>query len=184
VTSSRLERKAMLTTAKPMRRTAREADAHDGIFSSPGHLFRRCHQITVGIFLQECAALDLTPLQFAVIAALRVHGPMDQTTLGGIAALDRTTVAVVLRGLEARGLVVRARSESDRRAKIVAITKAGEHLFEDALAPAEDVQRRLLSPLDASEQAVLLGLLHRVVEANNAFSRAPARFRDEHDGDV
>ena len=169
----------MLTSAKSLRRGGRDHDRNEALFQSPGHLFRRCHQITVGIFLQECAALELTPLQFAVIAALRVHGPMDQTTLGGIAALDRTTVAVVLRGLEARGMVVRARSESDRRAKIVAITKAGERLFEDALAPVDEVQRRLLEPLSAKERTTLLQLLERVVGANNEFSRAPARVRDE-----
>ena len=38
----------------------------DNFENMAGHLLRRCHQIAVAIFLDECAAYDLTPLQFVV----------------------------------------------------------------------------------------------------------------------
>ena len=84
-----------------------------------GHLLRRCHQIAAAIFLDECAAFELTPLQFAVLDSLLGDGPQDQVTLGGAVALDRSTISLVIGKLEQRGLVRRARSAQDQRAKIV-----------------------------------------------------------------
>ena len=52
--------------------------------------------------------LDLTPLQFAVLVALYRDGPEDQMRLGGALALDRTTIGVVVKKLEERGLVARS----------------------------------------------------------------------------
>ena len=143
----------------------------------PGHLLRRCHQIVVALFLDECGAHDPTPLQFAVLGVLRQFGPLDQVTLGGLAALDRTTVAVVLRNLEERGLVVRAQSRRDRRAKIVTITERGADVVIGAEPAAIKAQERALAPLDPDEAAEFVRLLRKLAEGNNDFSRAPQKRR-------
>jgi hypothetical protein len=36
----------------------------------PGHLIRRAQQIAVAIFIEECAAFDLTPVQYASMVAI------------------------------------------------------------------------------------------------------------------
>ena len=141
----------------------------------PGHLLRRCHQIAVAIFLDAAAEFDLTPLQFAVLETLRNEGPQDQVTLGGATALDRTTITVLLRNLERRGLVRREKSHRDQRSKIVTATAAGKRLLEAALPAVEAAQRRITAPLDAGEAAQLLKLLEKLANNNNAFSRAPER---------
>jgi len=141
----------------------------------PGHLLRRCHQIAVAIFLDACAGFDLTPLQFAVLEALGNDGPQDQVTLGGATALDRTTITVLLRRLEQRGLIRREKSRRDQRSKIVTITAAGEALLKDVLPAVETAQRRIVAPLDADERASLLKLLEKLAKDNNALSRAPER---------
>ena len=146
--------------------------AHD---SMPGHLLRRCHQIAVAIFLDECAGLDLTPLQFAVLDSLHGNGPQDQVTLGGAAALDRTTISTLLRKLEARGLVRRARCTRDQRANIVTLTAAGKRLVLRAMASVEAAQQRILAPLGKAEQAQLIKLLQKLAHGNNALSRAPVK---------
>ena len=141
----------------------------------PGHLLRRCHQIAVAIFLDVCADFDLTPLQFAVLEALCSDGSQDQVTLGGATALDRTTITVLLRNLERRGLISRAKSRRDQRSKIVSPTAAGRALLEAALPAVEDAQRRIVAPLDAREADRLLRLLEKLADNNNALSRAPER---------
>ena len=143
----------------------------------PGYLLRRCHQIAVAIFLDECAAYDLTPLQFAVLDALASNGPQDQVTLGGAAALDRTTVSLVIRKLEQRRLLRRETSEHDQRAKIVTITAAGKYLLAETLAAVENAQRRIVAPLDEAETSQLLRLLEKLADGNNALSRAPEKTR-------
>jgi DNA-binding MarR family transcriptional regulator len=147
----------------------------DNFENMAGHLLRRCHQIAVAIFLDECAAYDLTPLQFAVLDSLYSRGAQDQVTLGGAAALDRTTISLVIRKLEERGLVVRARSTTDQRAKIVRISKRGRTLIEAAMPAVEQAQQRIVAPLDAAETRQLLALLKKLASANNAFSRAPEK---------
>ena len=141
----------------------------------PGHLLRRCQQIAVAIFLDACARFDLTPLQFAVLESLSNDGPQDQVTLGGATALDRTTITVVLRNLERRGLLHREQSPQDLRSKIVTINAAGEKLLRDVLPSVEAAQQRILAPLDSAEASELLVLLEKLARNNNALSRAPQR---------
>ncbi|WP_245441339.1 MarR family winged helix-turn-helix transcriptional regulator [Neorhizobium sp. T7_12] len=150
-----------------------EPAAEGGFLSMPGHLLRRCHQIGVAIFLDECRAYELTPLQFGVLSALDGFGPMDQARLGGVTALDRTTTIVVLTKLEERGLVTRVPSKKDKRAKIVAITEAGRRTLADILPSVAEVQRRILAPLNGRERSQLLSLLRKMAEGNNSLSRAP-----------
>lgn len=143
------------------------------VFSMPGHLLRRCHQIAVGIFLEECRSRDLTPLQFVALATLAERGPLDQAALGRVAAFDRTTSATVIRALADRGLVTRRQSRKDKRSKIVTLTGAGETLLGEVQADVDRAQARIVSPLSLREQAQLSRLLGKIADANNGFSRAP-----------
>ncbi|MGQ9365479.1 MarR family winged helix-turn-helix transcriptional regulator [Azospirillum sp. ST 5-10] len=143
----------------------------------PGNLLRRCHQIGVAVFLDHCRPFDLTPLQYVALAALEEHGPVDQVTLGGLIALDRTTVAVVIRKLEERGLLQRRRSVEDRRSILVDITPAGQSLRAAAGQAVLAAQDDILKPLTAGERAELARLLTKLADGNNTRSRAPVRRR-------
>ncbi len=142
---------------------------------TPGHLLRRCHQISVAIFLDECEAFDLTPLQYVTLSALATHGPMDKATVGGAVALDRTTVAVVVKNLEERGLVTTRPSDHDRRAKLIKITAKGLNLVASVQPLVASAQERTVAPLAPKERAELLRLLRKIAEENNLLSRAPHR---------
>ncbi|MVA98375.1 MarR family transcriptional regulator [Nitratireductor sp. CAU 1489] len=150
-----------------------ERGEEDNFLDMPGHLLRRCHQIGVAVFLDECSAVDLTPLQFGLLAALDRFGAMDQASLGRVAALDRTTIVVVLGKLAQRDLVTRTPSRKDRRSKIVAITGAGRDLLARALPLARQAQERMVEPLSSSERTQLIGLLAKMADGNNRLSRAP-----------
>lgn len=139
----------------------------------PGHMLRRFQQIAVSIFLKDCKEFDLTPVQFSVLAALSETNPLDQMRLGGLVALDRTTVSLVVRNLEARGLVARRVSKKDRRSKLISLTDAGRMLAQAVLPSVRAVQDKILAPLTDAEQAMFMALLHKAVEANNQQSRAP-----------
>jgi len=144
-----------------------------------GHLLRRCQQIAVAIFLDECGAFELTPLQFAVLDSLRANGPQDQVTLGGAIALDRTTISVVIRKLEQRELVRREKSAQDMRAKIVTITASGKDLADAALRAVQSAQQRIVAPLDDTETRQLLQLLTKLAQGNNSLSRAPEKMQHQ-----
>lgn len=147
---------------------------HDAL-EMPGHLLRRCQQIAVAIFLNECRNLDLTPMQFGVLQTLNLYGAMDQVSLGGLTALDRTTIQVLLHNLEERELVTRSQSSVDKRSKIVRITRAGSDLVDEAMPFALRAQERMVAPLTKRERETLMRLLAKMAEENNLESRAPFR---------
>ena len=147
----------------------------DMTLQMPGHLLRRCHQIAVAVSLDECQAFDLTPPQYVTLAALATHGALDKATIGGVTALDRTTVAVVIKNLQDRGFVETRASEEDRRAKLNKITPSGLATLGAVQEPAAHAQERMLAPLSQTERRELLRLLGKMAEENNLLSRAPHR---------
>jgi DNA-binding MarR family transcriptional regulator len=143
----------------------------------PGHLARRFQQIAVAVFLAEVgdAGFDLTPVQYAALAAIRTNPGIDQVTLAGLIAYDRTTITGVVDRLVQKGLLVRHASPRDRRARELQMTDAGRRMLR-AIAPAvEQAQRIMLRGLSDKEARELMRLLRKAISAGNELSRAPLR---------
>jgi len=156
------------------RTTARSASSDD-LYRLPGHLIRRCHQIAVALFLEETADFGLTPQQYASLAVLASNDGIDQITLAGLAAFNRTTAGEVIGRLESAGLVTRSDSATDGRVKTLRITKAGRALLAQVQDAIARVQERLLVPLNAAERRQFVEYLARIASENNELSRAPLR---------
>ena len=145
------------------------------LHAKPGHLIRRCQQIAVALFLEGCAEHDLTPMQYALLKAAEAEPGVDQMTLAGLVALDRSNAARLCAGLEARGLLLRAPDPLDRRARRISLTAAGLALLQRAEPAVEAVQQALLAPLAEAERPAFMAALARIAAAHNAASRAPLR---------
>ncbi|MCO5106114.1 MAG: MarR family transcriptional regulator [Burkholderiaceae bacterium] len=140
----------------------------------PGHLIRRAQQIAVAVFMEECSAFDLTPVQYAALTAIGLQPDVDATRLSQLIALDRSTVGSVLERLEAKALVLRNPSPEDRRIKLLRLSDAGRALLRKVDAAVERAQQRIVAPLRPEERKTFIRLLTQLVESNNALSRAPA----------
>jgi MarR family transcriptional regulator, lower aerobic nicotinate degradation pathway regulator len=139
----------------------------------PGHYIRRLQQIAVAIFLQETKDLGVTPVQYAVLQAVRNSPNFDQRTLAATIGYDTSTTADVIDRLEARALLARNASPDDRRVRLLTLTAAGEELL-DAVVPAmRRTQERILAPLSEHQQGEFMKMLRTLVKANNEVSRAP-----------
>ena len=150
----------------------------DAVYTRPGYLFRRMQQIAVAIFVEECKAFDLTPVQYAALVAIRAHPGIDATRLSAVIAFDRSTLGSVIERLEAKEYIERKPSREDKRVKLLVLTKAGEALLRDIVPAVDRAQARMLQPLKASERKTLLALLTRLVDLNNEASRVPLRAED------
>jgi DNA-binding MarR family transcriptional regulator len=150
----------------------------DELQTQPGHLIRRAQQIAVAIFIEECAALDLTPVQYAAMVAIEEHEGIDATRLSAQIAFDRSTLGNVLERLETRGFVERYPSKDDKRIKLLKLTSQGRSVTRRAEAAVRRTQQRILAPLTAKDQRVLLELLAQLVKLNNDASRVPQRLTD------
>lgn len=166
----------MSARAKPSPpRRPESAPSHSALWSRPGYLIRRLHQIHVAIFMEECAEFALTPVQYGLMTTLLDQPGLDQITLGAELGIDRTNVADVLGRLEVRGLVRRQVSRTDRRMKLAYLTPDGLALTRRMEANMSRAQGRLMAPLEAEERAHFIDLLRRLVDANNEWGRAPLR---------
>jgi len=143
----------------------------------PGHLIRRFQQIAVAVFLTEVeqAGFDLTPVQYAALAAISASPGIDQVTLAGLIAYDRTTITGVVDRLVQKGLVVRHASSRDRRARELRITDQGRRTLRAITPAVEAAQRIMLRGLSDKEADELMRLLRKAIVAGNELSRAPLR---------
>ena len=148
-------------------------DTHD----MPGHLARRFQQIAVAVFLAEVeeAGYDLTPVQYAALAAIGANPGIDQVTLAGLIAYDRTTITGVVDRLVQKGLAARHESSRDRRARELKITDAGRRTLRGIAPAVEAAQQIMLRGLSDKEATELMRLLKKTIAAGNELSRAPLR---------
>ena len=128
----------------------------------------------MALFHEECAG-NLTPVQFAALSVIARHDGIDQITLAGLAALNRSTAGDVIDRLESAGLVLRSDKAGDRRINLLSVTAAGRKRLQELEDSVARVQRRLLEPLDADERRLFVRLLGKIATENNEMSRAPLR---------
>lgn len=133
---------------------------------APGYLIRRAQQLAVAIFMEETAAFDVTPIQFAILNALIDDPGEDQVTLSRRVAFDPATSGSVIGRLEAKGWIRRAADPSDKRRKLLWITPDGQQLALRMKQAVSKVQLRLLEPLSAAERVQLGALLGKLIAGN------------------
>ena len=146
-------------------------------YEMPGHLARRFQQIAVAVFMAEveAAGSDLTPVQYVALAAVDANPGIDQVTLAGLIAYDRTTITGVVDRLVQKGLMARQESSRDRRARELKITEAGRRTLRGITPAVEEAQRIMLRGLTDKEAKELVRLLQKATDAGNELSRAPMR---------
>ena len=150
----------------------------DAVYAAPGYLFRRMQQIAVSIFMEECKAFDLTPVQYAALIAIHTHPGIDATRLSAVIAFDRSTLGSVIERLQAKDYIERKPAPEDKRIKLLYLTKSGAAILREIIPAVERAQARMLEPLKPTERKALLGLMSQLVDLNNEASRVPLRAED------
>lgn len=156
-------------------RVIKEADVTDlrVLYSRPGFLLRRAHQISVSLFMEETLAQGVTTTQYSLMYILRARPGLDQISLAKLIGLDRSTTGLVVGKLEAAGLVVRSEVATDRRRKVLSLTVQGRSLMRRLAEPARRAQDKLLAPFTAQERKQFVGLLSKFADAYNSLVRTP-----------
>src|SRR5258708_7019388 len=113
----------------------------DAVYTKPGYLFRRMQQIAVAIFVEECKAYDLTPVQYASLVAIRTHPGIDATRLSAVIAFDRSTLGSVIERLEAKDYIERKPAREDKRVKLLHLTRQGVALLRAIMPSVARPQR-------------------------------------------
>ncbi len=143
------------------------------LYRRPGFLLRRAHQLSVGLFAQQCKAMKLTPPQFGVLYVLAHISDTDQAALSRSLGFDKVTTFHIVRGLEGRGLLTQRPSLTDRRKLTIRLTSEGKSLLDEAQHDATTASDRLLSPLLPAEREQFLLLLEKLCNGLEDEARAP-----------
>jgi DNA-binding MarR family transcriptional regulator len=153
----------------------RKTETSFDIETSVVHLLHRADQCSAETFMLTLAQHDLTPRQFAVLAAVAARESATQTTITDDTGIDRSTMVDVVRRLMKRGLLQRRRSRTDARAYIVRLTDEGRKVVESANPEAAQVDKAILSALAPDQRQAFvdaLGTLVATLAANLVGARS------------
>ena len=113
--------------------------------------------------------LKVAPGQRRVLTNLfENNGALPQQTLLELLGIAPATLSEALGKLESRGMIVREKSDKDKRAVIVRLTETGSKQAENILSVDKAVAAEVFAPLDADERRALAGALQKILDAWNA----------------
>ena len=147
------------------------------LWSRPGFLVRRLHQISVAIFLEEMADLGITPVQYGALMIVAASPGIDQSALAAELGVDRANAGDVLARLSKGGYLTRRPLATDRRYIQLEMTKKGTLLLRNAAGRARKAQNRLLMSLTPKDRKAFVAMMSQVIAASNHVGRAALRMK-------
>ena len=112
--------------------------------------------------------LKLRPVDFTILVLLASNPVVSQKMLCRTLDVSPPGMAVILDRLQARRLLVRERSETDRREHRLALTDAGRKLAAQAERVSHEIEGDVLAVLTAGERLLLGELLQKLVRGQPA----------------
>lgn len=125
-----------------------------------GHLLRRAQQVHSAGW-NRFVSKELSSVQFAALSVLARSPGASQAVLGKSLDLDRSTIADVVRRMEANGLLTRVRSTDDSRRYVLHLTDHGSSVLTELSPRVQGLSSSLTSGLSEHDTAAL----HRILVA-------------------
>jgi DNA-binding MarR family transcriptional regulator len=130
-----------------------------------GYRLRRAQGAMHRDFMAAVASLDLTQKQAATLWLINGNPGVAQVAVAAALGMDRATTMAIVDRLEARRLVIRQRSSTDRRRQELYLTPAGQSALRKAKARIAKHEERFKSLFTAAELESLLTALQRLQDA-------------------
>lgn len=115
-------------------------------------------------FTETFADLDLTQKQVSVLWLIDDHPGIAQTGLAQRMRMDRATTMAIVNRLQARRLLVRGRSKTDRRKQTLNLTAVGRRALVTAKRAIWKHEQWLKSRFSPREVGKLIEMLARIHE--------------------
>ena len=128
------------------------------------------------LYDQFLAPIGLRVTQFSILSKLKRRGPLTINALADDMVIDRTTLGRSIQPLKRDGLIKIEPAPSDRRAKELHLTKAGEKRLQGGLEAWAMAQAHFEAAFGTKRAADLRRLLRAVVASQFT---ARAQFADE-----
>ncbi|GKT21151.1 MarR family transcriptional regulator [Acidovorax sp. SUPP3334] len=106
--------------------------------------------------------MHLRPVEFSLLMMLMPGDGLSQRQLAQALSLSAPNLTLVVSRLQGRGLLVRERNPTDRRAQAIRLTEEGLSVAQQAHEASMTMEANLRRQYSAAEWALLLELLQRV----------------------
>ena len=125
-------------------------------------LLMKAHRSLVRHAERSIVSLDMCISDFGVLEALLHKGPQSVSEIGRRVNLTSGSITTAIDRLEQRGLVARATDASDRRARLVHLTRDGKARIAKEFARHGDAMNRAADGLSKAERGTLIDLLRKL----------------------
>ncbi|ANE48946.1 hypothetical protein SY83_15100 [Paenibacillus swuensis] len=105
---------------------------------------------------------NMTKTKYLMLKTIILNDPCLVVDVSKKLRLSSGATTILLNQLETDGLIVRKRSELDRRSVRLFLTEEGEHVLRQINATREEYLTELLNTLTEHEQEVLIQLVRKI----------------------
>jgi len=131
--------------------------------SSVGYLVKRCGILITQIAEQRFESEPISFTEWIVLIQLTQHAHLSPTELSTHLGHDMGALTRIVDELQEKKLVVRERSEQDRRAVQITATPEGSRLALATKAVVVELINELVKPYSRAETDLLISLLQRML---------------------
>ena len=142
-----------------------------------GERYLAVHHRMLRAVNDQMSGCGLSMARTKVLMRLREQGPTRQSVLAADLGLAPHSITDIVDALERLGLAERRPDATDRRAKLVAITDAGESCLDVARSTRERLLRQIFGALGQEDRATFLHLLDILDDAARPPTVSPAASR-------
>ncbi|MCG6895013.1 MAG: MarR family winged helix-turn-helix transcriptional regulator [Desulfobacteraceae bacterium] len=160
---------------------------NEDAFSPSDAVLAALRKIIRSIELNSRSLVKRVGLTGPQLIILKEVSRMNGSSIGEVArtiSLSQATVTGIVERLEKRNLLLRRRSDVDRRKVMVEITQEGETLVRDAPPLMQEAFVDRFSRLPEWEQSMVLSALQLLVQLMDAKSLSESSGLMEEDGDI
>lgn len=126
-----------------------------------GYRMRRAQGAMHRDYMASVAGLDLTQKQTATLWLIHSNPGVSQVSIASALGMDRATMMAVTDRLEDRALLIRKRSEVDRRRQELYLTPAGQTMLRKVKTRIAEHEARFKALFKPAELAALLAALKK-----------------------
>ncbi|CAN5610755.1 hypothetical protein BH10PSE14_BH10PSE14_08450 [soil metagenome] len=127
-----------------------------------GYHLRRASAVVGNDFSRTLDGTGIRQVLFGIMSIVKANPGINQGAAGRALGIKRANMVSLINELTDRDLVDRKVAPEDRRAFSLALSAAGEAMFEQCVSRIRAHEDRLLSDLSADERTALIDLLSRI----------------------
>lgn len=131
----------------------------DGLVGHAGYAVRRFQIWIFQDFIRTLATVDIRPTQYSVLTVIGVNPGLTQMAVANRLGIERARLVHLLDSLEARKLVRRVQSRTDRRSHALHLTARGEASLRQFKLLAAEHERHVAEKIGDENREHLLRIL-------------------------